>query len=94
VAGRVDRFPGSAGLHLADGVALLHPEEQVFEAMLDGSTPNSSALLSCGSWYSNSGAELLPWSCSKFSASDCSYSASTLSINARRSLACPHKSPT
>ena len=23
-------------MHLADGVALLHPEEQVFEAMLDG----------------------------------------------------------
>jgi hypothetical protein len=36
VAGREDRFPGSAGLHLTDGVALLHPEEQVFEAMLDG----------------------------------------------------------
>jgi hypothetical protein len=34
VAGQGDRFPGSAGLHLADGVALLHPEEQVFEAML------------------------------------------------------------
>ena len=28
--------PGAAGLHLADGVPLLRPEEQVFEAMLDG----------------------------------------------------------
>lgn len=36
MAGQDDRFPGSAGLQLADGVALLHPEEQVFEAMLGG----------------------------------------------------------
>ena len=28
--------PGAAGLHLANGVPLLRPEEQVFEAMLDG----------------------------------------------------------
>ncbi|WP_406314610.1 hypothetical protein OHA77_39935 [Streptosporangium sp. NBC_01639] len=28
--------PGAAGLHLVGGVALLRPEEQVFEAMLDG----------------------------------------------------------
>jgi len=28
--------PGAARLHLADGVPLLRPEEQVFEAMLDG----------------------------------------------------------
>jgi integrase/recombinase XerC len=28
--------PGTAGLHLADGLALLRPEEQVFAAMLDG----------------------------------------------------------
>lgn len=28
--------PGAARLHLADGVPLLPPEEQVFEAMLDG----------------------------------------------------------
>ena len=28
--------PGAAGLHLADGLPLLRPEEQVFEAMLDG----------------------------------------------------------
>ena len=28
--------PGSAGLHLAGGVPLLRPEEQVFTAMLDG----------------------------------------------------------
>ncbi|MFC7641969.1 tyrosine-type recombinase/integrase [Streptosporangium lutulentum] len=28
--------PGTAGLHLVGGVALLRPEEQVFEAMLDG----------------------------------------------------------
>ena len=28
--------PGAARLHLADGVALLRPEEQVFPAMLDG----------------------------------------------------------
>ena len=31
-----ERFPGAARLHLVDGVALLRPEEQVFEAMLDG----------------------------------------------------------
>ncbi|OXM60473.1 integrase [Amycolatopsis vastitatis] len=31
-----DRLAGSAGLHLATGVPLLHPEEQVFAAMLDG----------------------------------------------------------
>ncbi|WP_243795057.1 site-specific integrase [Saccharopolyspora gloriosae] len=31
-----DGFPGSVGLHLADGVPLLHPEEQVFAAMLEG----------------------------------------------------------
>lgn len=36
MAGQDDRFPGAAGLHLAEGVALLRPEEQVFEAMLDG----------------------------------------------------------
>ncbi|MGH3717386.1 MAG: hypothetical protein ACRDRI_00805 [Pseudonocardiaceae bacterium] len=36
MAGRDGQFPGAAGLHLVDGVALLHPEEQVFEAMLDG----------------------------------------------------------
>jgi integrase/recombinase XerC len=28
--------PGAAGLHLADGVSLLRPDEQVFAAMLDG----------------------------------------------------------
>lgn len=28
--------PGSAGLHLAAGVPLLHLDEQVFAAMLDG----------------------------------------------------------
>ena len=28
--------PGAAGLHLVDGVALLRPEEQVFEAMMQG----------------------------------------------------------
>jgi site-specific recombinase XerD len=28
--------PGAAGLHLADGLALLRPEEQVFVAMLEG----------------------------------------------------------
>jgi integrase/recombinase XerC len=28
--------PGAAGLHLADGLALLRPEEQVFTAMLEG----------------------------------------------------------
>ena len=30
------RAPGSAGLHLAAGVPLLHPGEQVFAAMLEG----------------------------------------------------------
>ena len=35
VVGR-DGTPGSAGLHLAAGVPLLHPGEQVFAAMLDG----------------------------------------------------------
>ena len=30
------RVPGAAGLHLADGVPLLRPEEQVFSAMLEG----------------------------------------------------------
>lgn len=34
--GRRSAIPGSAALHLVDGVALLRPEEQVFEAMLDG----------------------------------------------------------
>jgi integrase/recombinase XerC len=31
-----DRTPGSAGLHLAAGVPLLHPGEQVLAAMLEG----------------------------------------------------------
>ena len=31
-----DGTPGSAGLHLAAGVPLLQPDEQVFAAMLDG----------------------------------------------------------
>src|SRR5580704_1160447 len=31
-----DGTPGSAGLHLAAGVPLLHPDEQVFTAMLEG----------------------------------------------------------
>ena len=31
-----DGSPGSAGLHLAAGVPLLHPDEQVFTAMLEG----------------------------------------------------------
>ena len=30
------RVPGAAGLHLADGIGLLRPEEQVFTAILDG----------------------------------------------------------
>jgi integrase/recombinase XerC len=30
------RVPGAARLHLADGIPLLRPEEQVFTAMLDG----------------------------------------------------------
>ena len=30
------RRPGAAGLVLVDGVPLLHPEPQVFEAMLEG----------------------------------------------------------
>ncbi|MFB7794010.1 hypothetical protein ACFC0R_27760 [Streptomyces sp. NPDC056086] len=29
-------MPGSAGLHLVDGLPLLRPDEQVFEAMLKG----------------------------------------------------------
>jgi len=33
---RHDGAPGSAGLHLAAGVPLLHPGEQVFTAMLEG----------------------------------------------------------
>ncbi|TCO45898.1 hypothetical protein EV192_12084 [Actinocrispum wychmicini] len=36
MAGQGDRFPGSARLHLVDGVALLRTEEQVFEEMLVG----------------------------------------------------------
>ena len=31
-----DGTPGSAGLHLAAGVPLMHPDEQVFTAMLEG----------------------------------------------------------
>ena len=31
-----DGAPGSAGLHLAAGVPLLHPDEQVLAAMLEG----------------------------------------------------------
>ena len=34
--GRDGQLTGSAGLHLVDGVSLLHPEDQVFEAMLEG----------------------------------------------------------
>ena len=34
--GRDGLAPGSAGLQLAGGAALLRPEEQVLEAMLDG----------------------------------------------------------
>jgi integrase/recombinase XerC len=34
VAGQDERFLAAAGLHLVDGVALLRPEEQVFEAIL------------------------------------------------------------
>ena len=34
--GRGGQLVGSAGLVLVGGVALLHPEEQVFEAMLEG----------------------------------------------------------
>lgn len=34
--GSNDRLMGSAGLYLAAGVPLLHPEEQVVAAMLDG----------------------------------------------------------
>ena len=30
------RVPGAAGLHLAGGIPLLRPEEQVFTAMLEG----------------------------------------------------------
>lgn len=36
MAGEVATVPGSARLQLADGVALLRPEEQVFAAMVDG----------------------------------------------------------
>ncbi len=36
MAGRDDRIAGAARLQLADGMALLRPEEQVFEAMLGG----------------------------------------------------------
>jgi integrase/recombinase XerC len=36
MAGQQDRLPGAARLQLTDGIALLRPEEQVFEAMLDG----------------------------------------------------------
>nr|WTB04038.1 hypothetical protein OG546_07220 [Streptomyces antimycoticus] len=36
MAGKDGRAPGAARLYLADGVPLLRPEEQVFEAMLDG----------------------------------------------------------
>ncbi|WP_219420720.1 hypothetical protein [Pseudonocardia nigra] len=32
----VPRTPGAARLHLADGIPLLRPEEQMFTAMLDG----------------------------------------------------------
>jgi hypothetical protein len=35
--GRDRQAPGSAGLHLAGGAVLLRPEEQVPEAMLEGS---------------------------------------------------------
>jgi integrase/recombinase XerC len=35
-AGQDGRAPGEAALHLAAGVPLLHPGEQVFTAMLDG----------------------------------------------------------
>src|SRR5438445_13404364 len=31
-----DGTPGSAGLHLAAGLPLLHPDEQVFTVMLEG----------------------------------------------------------
>ena len=31
-----DGTPGSAGLHLAVGVPMLHPDQQVFAAMLEG----------------------------------------------------------
>jgi integrase/recombinase XerC len=34
--GRDDARPGAASLVLVDGVPLLHPETQVFEAMLEG----------------------------------------------------------
>jgi integrase/recombinase XerC len=30
------RVPGAARLHLADGIPLLRPEDQVFTAMLEG----------------------------------------------------------
>lgn len=34
--GRDDDVVGGAGLHLVGGARLLHPREQVFEAMLEG----------------------------------------------------------
>jgi integrase/recombinase XerC len=34
--GQDGQAPGAAGLHLAGGVPLLHPDEQVFAAMLEG----------------------------------------------------------
>ena len=34
--GQDGRAPGSAGVHLAGDVPLLHPDEQVFAAMLEG----------------------------------------------------------
>lgn len=36
MTGRQDSVPGVARLHLADGVALLRPEEQILEAMISG----------------------------------------------------------
>ncbi|MFJ9760579.1 hypothetical protein [Streptomyces sp. NPDC101149] len=36
LAGKGGTVPRAARLHLADGVPLLRPGEQVFEAMLDG----------------------------------------------------------
>lgn len=36
LTGRGGVVPGASGLVLVDGVPLLHPEEQVFEAMLEG----------------------------------------------------------
>ncbi|MEV5537148.1 hypothetical protein AB0L13_09810 [Saccharopolyspora shandongensis] len=34
--GSTTQIPGSAKLHLVDGVALLRPDEQVFTAMIKG----------------------------------------------------------